>query len=80
MAGFAVFLGFVGLVAVFAVVNHKLETRRREALRATVAQLGLAFAETDETGLQSGFTGFNLFSSGRGRTIKNIAYGRSVVP
>lgn len=76
MAGFFVFLGFVGVVSVFAVIGHKLEKRRRETLRVTAAQLGLEFAETDDTGLQSGFIGFNLFSHGRGKTIKNIAYGR----
>ena len=76
MGGFAVFLGFVALVVGFGLVNHRLEKRRRDTLRAAAAQLGLDFAENDETGLQSGFTGFKLFSHGRGRTIRNIVYGR----
>jgi hypothetical protein len=76
MGGLAVFLGFVALVVGFGFINHKLEKRRRETLRATAAQLGLDFAETDQTGLQSGFTGFKLFAHGSGRTIRNIVYGR----
>ena len=76
MGGFAVFLGFVGLVAVVGVIGHQLEKRRREALRATAAQLGLDFIETDETSLQSGFAGFNLFARGRSPKIRNIIYGR----
>lgn len=76
MQSLIIFGGFAALIAAFTVISAKVEKRRREALRATAAQLGLEFAETDQTGLQSGFSGFSLFRHGSSRRIRNIVYGR----
>jgi hypothetical protein len=67
---------FIVIAVGVGILGHKLERRRTEALGAVAASLGLDFTPVDETGLESGFVGFNLFSHGRSRTIKNVAYGR----
>ena len=76
MTGCWVFLGFLVFASIAVAVNIRMERKRTEALRAAAAALGLQFADTDETGLQSGFAGFNLFEHGSSRSIRNIAYGR----
>ena len=68
-------LAFVVVFALLIFVAQRMEKKRTEALRGVAAGMGLEFAETDETGLQSGFSGFMLFGHGRSRTIKNVAYG-----
>src|SRR5688500_17322998 len=76
MTGVYLVLGVIAVMVVLGLVSSRLEAKRRETLRGIAAQLGLQFAESDETGLNSGFSGFNLFSQGRNQTIRNIAYGR----
>src|SRR5688500_1767575 len=76
MTGFLIFLGLASVVTVIFLIGVNLDRKRSAALEAMAPQLGLAFAHSDETGLQSGFTGFHVFSQGRGRTIRNIMYGR----
>jgi hypothetical protein len=76
MTGLYFFLGAIGVMVLLGLISSRLEAKRRETLRGIAAQLGLQFADTDETGLRSGFSGFNLFSHGRNQMIRNIAYGR----
>ena len=76
MGGCWVFLGLVAVVAVLGLVGAHFERKRTDALRALAAQLGLQFADRDETGLHAGFGGFQLFQNGRSPAIKNIVYGR----
>jgi hypothetical protein len=76
MVGFIVFSGVVAVFAVLIFVAHRLDKKRTEALQRVAAGMGLEFVQTDESGLQAGFIGFNLFGYGRARQIKNIAYGR----
>jgi hypothetical protein len=77
MAGFLIFGGVVALILVLVLIGNKLERKRTETLRTVVApRLGLDFVQTDETGIQAGFTGFDLFSHGRSKRVSNIAYGR----
>ncbi len=67
---------FIALFILLGFVAHRMEKKRTEALRAIASGMGLQFADTDETGLQSGFRGFNLFEHGSSQAIRNIAYGR----
>ena len=76
MVGFLVFTGVILVFGLLVFAAHTLEKRRAEALHRAAAEMGLDFVRTDESGLQAGFIGFNLFGYGRGRQIKNIAYGR----
>ena len=76
MGPFVIFGAFIVIAVGVGIAGYKLERKRTEALGALAASLGLEFTPVDESGLQSGFIGFNLFSHGRGGQIKNIAYGR----
>jgi hypothetical protein len=73
--GFLIFLGFVAVAVPIAVLAHRADKQRTEALRTLATSLGLQFAPTDDNGVQAGFGGFNLFQNGRHRTVRNIAYG-----
>ena len=76
MGTFAFIGVFIAIAVGVGILGHQLERKRTEALAALAASLGLDFTPVDESGLRSGFVGFNLFSHGRGGEIKNIAYGR----
>ena len=77
MTGLLIFGGMVAVVIVGVALSARMDSKRTETLRTVTApQLGLEFVHTDETGIQSGFTGFNLFNQGHARVIRNIAYGR----
>jgi hypothetical protein len=77
MVPFLMILGLLTVVIVIGVFSARADARRTETLRTVTApQLGLDFVHTDETGIQSGFDGFQLFSQGRSPLIRNIAYGR----
>jgi hypothetical protein len=77
MIGPLIFGGIVAIAIVIAILSSRADKKRTETLRTVTApQLGLEFVHTDETGIQSGFTGFNLFTHGRSPVIRNIAYGR----
>src|SRR5262245_58843121 len=77
MVPLLIFLGFLTVVIVIAIISGRIDSKRTETIRTVTApQLGLDFVHTDETGIQSGFAGFNLFSQGRSPLIRNIAYGR----
>src|SRR5688572_5031562 len=77
MAGLLIFGGMLAIVIVIAIFAARADKKRTETLRnVIVPQLGLQYAHTDETGILSGFGGFNLFTHGRSPVIRNIAYGR----
>ena len=71
-----IFIAFAVLAAVGGYFGHLAAKKRREALAAKAAELGLSFFHGRDTGYDEEYAHFELFARGFGRAAYNTMSGR----
>lgn len=75
-----VVIASIGIIAVALMLwSQHVEKKRSEDMRSVAEALGLAFFEAGHDQLLSRLKRFQLFNSGRGRTMKNVILGETEV-
>lgn len=72
---FLMFGGFIAIVIIAIVAASAYERKRTDGLLAVASSMNFAFSKEGNADVQGALAGFNLFSHGHARKLKNLLSG-----